>query len=386
MSKAPRVAKYDGLEVFWPDVSILRPGDILLTLNVESDKRTGLKASRVITWATGGRFSHALICSAPPTFVEAIGSRVSTLSLAKCFAHNIENVRVLRYPDAKIAAKAAEFAQFEIGRDYSVAKAVASVFPQRVLAELADAGIFCSALVAQVFVMAGASSFIGTPVEKTTPNTIDKLSGLDDITSIVFRRILSPMNIEAFSALDGDRVASPAARQSEIFNRYAKALTPEISRIRSSYPEANLRPPRTFFEMIRFVMDAIDSIDTMVPSKMSFFEADVMVLDSQAADLMDTGELLEMFRELIDLEDTSLQRDLEESFQAHPDIDIPAMRSILTTSINQLEQRKKAVETFLNWGPARSRFVACYVNLESCSLSALERRVAILKEILTRVS
>ena len=386
MSEPPRVAKYDGLTVYWPEVSRLRAGDILLTLNAESVDRKGSKYSRVITRATRGRFSHALICSAPPTFVEAIGSGVSTLSLAKCFAHSLDNVRVLRYPDAEVAAKAASFAQLEIGRDYSVTKAVASVFPREVIAEIADAGIFCSALVAQVFIAAGASSFMATAVEKTTPATIDAMSGLDDITYELFLPTLAPRNIEAFSALDGDRVASPAARQTEIHNRYAKALRLEARRITSSYPEAGLTPPITFYETMLFVMKAIDAVETRASTKMSAFGPDVMALDRQAADLMDTGELSKMSQDLRGPEYADLQRNLEESFQAHPDIDVHAMRNLLAVSITQIEKRKEAIETFLNWGLTRSQFVARYVNLESQTIADLERRVAIFRDILVRVS
>ena len=120
------LAKYGGVAVYLPVVSRFRPGDILLTLNTESDDRKELRVSRVIARATRGRFSHALICSIPPTFIEAIGPGVSTISLARCFAHNLKNVRALRYPDREVSAKAASLARLEVGRDYSRAKAIAS--------------------------------------------------------------------------------------------------------------------------------------------------------------------------------------------------------------------------------------------------------------------
>jgi hypothetical protein len=385
MPSAPRVKKYNGLTVFLPNIAVLLPGDILLTLNAESEGRKGLKHARVITRATRGRFSHALICSAPPTFVEAIDAGVSTLSLGRCFAHSLENVRVLRYPDAEVSARAANLAQLEVGRDYSKTKAIASVFPERIITKIVDQGIFCSALVAQVFTVAGAAEFSAIPIEKTTPATIDEMSGLQDISSIAFRAALAPGNIETLSALDGDRVPSPSFRQTEINNRYARELKPAAQHIAIAYPEAGLRQPISFFETIRFIMEAVDSIPAMRSQGRSGFEVDVAALDFQAAQLFDTGELAGLLHEILELDDAQLQRSLMESFRAEPDIDVNAMRHYLATSITQLDSRTTALQSFIEWGPERSRAVAGYIAIESLTLAPIERRVDLLKEILARV-
>lgn len=386
MSDVPRNAKYDGLTVLLPDVSRLRPGDILLTLNAEGDDPKGTKMSRAITRTTRGRFSHALICSTPPTFVEAIGPGVSTLSLARCFAHKGENVRVLRYPDTNVATKAARLAQLEVGREYSTAKAVASILPQQVIDKIADHGIFCSALVAQVFSAAGAAEFSETAIEKTTPATIDLLDGLVDITSDIFKPALAPSNIEIMSALDGNRVATPSSRQTEINNRYANALRPAASRIALMYPDAGLVVPTTLFQTIKFIMDAVDAIPIVdVPRRLDF-EAELAELDRQAADLMDTGEQAELLRGIIDVDAAQLQRNLTESFKANPDINVQAMRNYLEVSLTQLEARRRALQSFIDWGMERSRTVRSYVALQEQTLKPIQQRVALLREILRRVS
>ena len=376
------LAKYGGVAVYLPVVSRFRPGDILLTLNTESDDRKELRVSRVIARATRGRFSHALICSIPPTFIEAIGPGVSTISLARCFAHNLKNVRALRYPDREVSAKAASLARLEVGRDYSRAKAIASVFPQQIIAKIAVHGTFCSALVAQVFTAAGASAFSSLAVDKTTPATIDEMDCLEDITSDVFRPALAPNNIESLSALD---VLSPSARQTEINNRYAKALMPTISRIIAAYPEIGLDAPITFFQIIQFIMDAMDASLTVDLAKRSAFKAAVATLDEQAAALFGAGEQLDLLLEIIELDDAQLQRNLDESFKADPDIDISAMRSYLVTSINQLQERRAAVQPFIEWGIKRSRVLAHYIALQEHTFEPIERRVSLLKEILGRV-
>lgn len=385
MLPTSRNPKYDGLMIFQPDISSLRSGDILLTKNAEGDDKKDLKQSNIIARASGGRFSHALICSVPPTFVEAIGLGVSTLSLARCFAHSLENVRVLRHQDQGVAEKAGSLAQLEIGRDYSVAKAVSSVFPQYLIAKIKDTGTFCSALVAQVFISAGASSFAATPIEKTTPATIDEMMDLVDITAKVFRRILSPMNIEAFTALDGDRVISPSAHQTEIYNRYAKEVVPDARSIASGYPEAGLDSPNTFFEIILLIMKAMDVIQIVHSEKRSAFEAELTALDNKVADLFGKGELLIVSKEMENLEGAELERSLKESFEQIPDIDMQAMRDMLNTSKEQLERRNDSLVGFINWGVERSRSVAHYVELHAAVVRFLELRVTTLQEIVGRI-
>lgn len=139
----------DGQMVWLPAVGLVRPGDILLTNNVESRAAKGLKVSGVIRAATRVRFSHTMICSSPPTFIEAV-----------------------------IAAQAAARAQFEVGRSYWVPRAVGSVLSGDA-GRSADRGTFCSALVAQCYALAAAECFQRVSPERTTPATIEVMVVLE---------------------------------------------------------------------------------------------------------------------------------------------------------------------------------------------------------------
>lgn len=98
---------YDGRTVWFPRLERLLPGDILLTRTVYDEVAGGTKDAKLIRAFTFGRFEHAAICTAPPTVAEAGGDDdggVFTLSLTRCFTHDLENVRVLRWPDAEPTA------------------------------------------------------------------------------------------------------------------------------------------------------------------------------------------------------------------------------------------------------------------------------------------
>ncbi|TMJ12183.1 MAG: hypothetical protein E6G94_14325 [Alphaproteobacteria bacterium] len=349
--------QYDGRTVFLPRVGLIRSGDILLTFNAESRDRAGSKTSRLITAATRGRFSHALICSSPPTFVEAISAGVSTLSLARCFAHDLRNVRLLRYPDASVAAEAARLVQLEIGRDYSRARAVSAVFPVRTLSRIEDHGIFCSALVAQAYVTAGGTLFGRTPVERTTPATIDELEGLDDLTEAVFSPGPAPRNIETMSALDGDRAPTLSERQTELSNSYAKALWPVASGIADDFPELERSVTPSFYGLLDFVVNA----------------------------LLDTGELTGLLREIAAADDAMLSATVARSFHGDPDIDVVALRGYLEAGREQLSQRQESIRAWEEWGLEHSVAMRAYLPIDRNAAEAIRRRNTLLEEILGRL-
>lgn len=186
---------YEGRTVLLPDVDRLRAGDILLTRTTSLAGFVEGTQSRKIRLKTGGSFSHAMICSEPPTMVEAIGIGVSTLSLSRCYAHGWESVRVLRHPDTTLAQVAASAAQLQVGRDYSVRRALRAAFPA-IADRISDLGTFCSALVAQSYVGAGDAFFARVPIEHTTPATIENIDGLEDVTRSVFNEGLAPRNMD----------------------------------------------------------------------------------------------------------------------------------------------------------------------------------------------
>ena len=367
-----------------PRVEVVEAGDILLTSNVFSDDRMGLKQSGVIRRMTGGRFSHALICSSPPVFVEAIGTGVSTLSLVRCFAHDVANVRLLRYPDRTVARKAAKLAQYEIGRDYSVARAVRSVFPARILDRVDDHGIFCSALVAQVFISAGASLFGKTPVDRTTPATLDKLSGLIDLTSTAFRSGLMPRNAETMSALDGDRAPTLSARQTELSADCARAVWPMVEVLIAGYPEAGLAAQPAFYSILKLLTEAIDRRDAVPADRRDAFDRDVRALDRGLATSLRGGELAALLTEIENVDGKGMMMAIAQSFAEKPDVDLDGMQGMLKAGIVQLDERNEAIDAWERWGPSRSEALALYLPIERSAAAGIVRRNQAAREILER--
>lgn len=376
---------YDGRTVWLPDVSGLRPGDILLTRSAFGDERA-LAAGERIREATGGRFDHVLICTAPPTVVEAVLPGVSTLSLQRCFVHDRENVRLLRYPDAGVAGRAASLAQLQVGRTYSVRKALASLSRAAAADRAGRRGTFCSALAAQVFAEAGAPAFRELDVERTTPAVLDNLAGLRDVTDVVFQPALAPRNAESMSALDGDRAPSPTEQQTLINLEYADTLCPLAEDFAAHHAEAGLEAPETFYLGIQFIMDAINAEPGVSQDRRSEYRAAVNALDAVAAALLDEGRLSALFTEMERMEVAEIRRAMEESFRPDPDIDARALRQALTAGRETLRRRKDAVESFRRWGVGRSRTVDRYVELETPVIAAIERREQAYAELLNRLT
>ena len=379
MAATRRSLNYDGVDVFLPQVGKLQPGDILLTFNAVSEHQKGLKTSHSIRSITRGKFSHALICSAPPTFVEAIDTGVGTLSLALCFAHSLDHVRVLRYPVEAVARKAAALSQLEVGRDYSIARAVCTVMPEAVVRRIKDRGIFCSALVSEVFTAAGAREFQKTPSFRTTPATLEKMTGLIDITAQVFERGLAPRNIEMLSALDGDRVFSPASPQVEISNRYAKAVLDDAESLAHSYTHAELDPKASLNGMLQFIIDGFDAAargEIPLPA--------IERIDDRLAELIGSGELIAVLREVQSRDEASLRRDLTESFQSIPDIDRTSLENYLVTSRSALDLRQRSVRAIEDKS-SPSKAMNAYLPVDRLAIEHIARRIPVLEAILGRL-
>lgn len=375
---------YDGRMVYVADVAKIEAGDILLTRNVTGGGKKGLAQAKIIRAASGGEFDHVLICAVPPTFIEATGVGVKTLTLQMCFAHELANVRVLRYPEKRVAEKAAQFAQLQVGRDYSTKKAMASVFPRALVDEIADRGIFCSALVAHAFVEAGGDLFMASSVGKTTPATIQKMSGLNDVTELVFRSVLAPPNLERMVPLDAERPPSPSVAQTEITGRYAKELVPLAESIIASFSEAELSTPNTFYDCLTFLMAAVDATTKVSPERQeAYFEA-VSHLDAQAAALLETGELRRVFETLATMDASDISNSITDSFKPHPNIDVVGMCAQRQTTKMQIESRSNAVRQF---APYRINLAAmrAWIDLQEFSIEPFQQRLAAISEILQRI-
>ena len=375
---------YDSRTVWLPAVGLVRPGDILLTNNVESTAAKGLKISGVIRAATGGHFSHAMICSSPPTFIEAVTGGVQTVSLARCFAHDIANVRLLRHPDAAIAAQAAARAQREVGRSYSVPRAVGSVLPGTA-GRAADRGTFCSALVAQCYALAGAECFQRVSLERTTPATIEAMVELEDITALVFASQLAPNNIATMPALDGDGVTSASRPQTEISARYADALLPLADALVASFPEASLTLTPTLYGMLQLIHDAFLAFPRIAEGRQEAYFDSFNTLDGRLAALIESGEMMGLIASVNNSEAGMIERNLRESLKVTPDIDAAAFRNLYEASQLDLARREEALDRY-NAQPGPSKAMRANMAVDRAVAEGLRQRNAVMADILARIA
>lgn len=95
----------------------------------------------------------------------------------------------------------------------------------------------------------------------------------------MFREALAPNNIETLTALDGDVVPTISSCQTEISNRYAKAMLPMAERIAQDYPAMGLEVTPTYFGMLNFVIKAFDALPTVNQSSRSDALTAVEALD-----------------------------------------------------------------------------------------------------------
>ncbi|WP_419755993.1 hypothetical protein [Brevundimonas sp.] len=377
------IPDYNGRKVWLSMPEGLRPGDILLTRNVYGTAKKNLDAT-LIHGATGGEFDHALICTSPPTFAEAISIGVTTLSVYRCFAHELEHVRVLRLPDVETAARAAGLAQMQVGRSYCKRRAVASVFPDAVINRIRSKGIFCSSLVAQVFQQAGAKAFEGVQVARTTPATLANLAGLEDVTWQVFRHDLAPANIEELSALDGERVYTPSYRQTLFTLAYADALLPLADEFAAAFSEADLTPPVTFYELIDFLVSAHRKMSDLPRPLQPAFLTALIDLDNQTDRLMADGALDGVFKEMRALEGASLTNMIAKSYDAKPDIDTAALKGLLS---NRRSEMPKRLEAALSFAPDRDvlKSVDRWCGWQDAVNGDFKASVTLLQEVVQRV-
>lgn len=381
----PIASRFDNRMVWLPRVDRLLAGDILLTTGTASSEGKERKQSGAIRMVTGGHFSHALICSEPPAFVEALPGGASVLSLVNCFALERTNIRLLRYPDQGVAARAARLAQLEVGRDYSFSKAIRSVFPDATLRRVRDHGIFCSALVAQVFVDSGSQRFAATPVDRTTPATIEYLEGLADITDHVFVERLAPRNVETMVALDGSGPKRVSERQTELSARYARETMPLAEAITLRFPQAGLEIRPTYFGTLQFILNANKAAPSLAPAHLPAFLDDLRELDEALYRLISSGEYEALLAEIHALDDLTLQNCLAQSFAPDPDMDLEVLLAFYQTTVSQVETRTAACSEIERAAAGRSRSIGAYAAIEWGAIAHLETRRAVLVEVLTRL-
>lgn len=374
---------YDGRTVFSLQVGQLRPGDIVLTRNRRDPDKKGRKQSAVIALAGASNFSHAAICSQPPTIIEAIGPGVSTLSLANSFYHAERDVRVLRYADETIARRAAAKAGLFLGKGYSVAMAVKSVSPATADASAPMIQTFCSALVAAVYRSAGAPEFQSINPYRTTPGDLTRLAFLEDVTAQVSRPMLAPRNVEELTALDGKRRPSPFDGQAKaLFVLYA-AVADDLEAFIRKW-ELSLATPTTFLETLDFLVKALLWATAGDDPLKQLYLPDLRSIDKKLADAFDRSDMRRMNAVADALDAESLARELRQSFEPDPDIDILAMRGLLGATIGQIESRGWVLQD-AHRNAGLSLIWDRWCDLTASSIQALRSRQTVLREVLDRI-
>ncbi|RYG37357.1 MAG: hypothetical protein EON93_03755 [Burkholderiales bacterium] len=341
---------YNGRTVWLPHLNRLRAGDILLTRSVYDDEAGGTKQAKLIRAVSGGPFEHAAICIAPPTFAEAGGGDeggVFTLSMSRCFAHDLQNVCVLRWPDEETALKAAQFCQLQVGRSYSTIKAIASIVPLDILKT--DRGVFCSSLVAHAYKLADPIAFEQLRPDKISPVGLSKLEGFRDVTDELFHAGPAPRNVETMNALDGKSAPSPADMQTFITKDYAKALIPWSDQFVEAFPEAELERPETFYGFLAFLPLAYDAIVKVAQERHQDYSDALFALDDRAADVLEDRRLSSNMNRIIEIDRTELRRTIAESHKSDPDIDLQHISGLVRARRETLVKRHAAAASFAKY-------------------------------------
>lgn len=380
-----RNPRYDNLQVFKPNLQNLMSGDVFLTRNAESTSFKRKAQSGAIANATGGNFSHALLCTTPPSLIEAIGDGVSQITLQRCFAHDLKNIRVLRYFDQQVAKTAGGMALRFLGQGYSVRGAIRSIMPATAELEMPSDQTFCSALVATAFRAAGAPEFATINPSKMTPASLEMSECFADVTPDAFLKILAPRNIEEMSALDGDRLPSPLGGQTKLFNSYYATLAPLINAFLDQYPGFPSQPPLSLIDCIDFIITTL-AVCQRLPRSGEVERAirELKVIDEVAFNLLAEGKWQEMQKAAQARDDASHHNLIAQSFMAKPDISLADLEGIIRATEFQIVSRSSILnDTARPLGASRAWDE--WVNIAQEVIASLTNRLTILNEVKRRV-
>lgn len=376
--------RYNGLHVYVFDANELQRGDVVLTRNAESTSSKGKAVSDAIAAGSGGDFSHALLCTTPPTLIEAVDAGVSNINSHNCFIHDLKHVRVLRYPNAAIASAAASAAMMSFAKAYSVRAAISSIVPGVHLDQTHDDRTFCSALVAASFRAAGAPEFQTIRPMKTTPASLQKSAHFEDVTTDVLKRVPSFENVEDMSALDGDRMPSPMAGQAKLLFGYYSALLAPIDELMAAYPGLLSFRPTSFFQCL----DMIGALCFEVDKLPDTFEAHDLrqrtkAIDELAYKLLSEGKWQAMQTAAEAVDNKSMHYTLEESFKPDPDIDLEGTLGFIRQTRDQIRSRTSILDD-PGRPPGYSLVWDEWIRLTHVSLQYFEKRSSVLTEALGR--
>ena len=329
--------RYDGKHVLVFDHAALRSGDVVLTMNATAASTIDRAKAKVIARTTGGTFSHALMCTTPPTLIEAISEGVSNISTLRCFVHHPDHLRVLRYTDPQIAAKAGTIAAAAIGKPYATVAALLSIAP--IEADQHQSKVFCSALVAASFKRAGAPELSDINPNKVTPIGLAGF-GLEDVTHVVMRAILAPQNVEELSALDGDRTSSPMSGQAALMNDAFEKIRPSLNAFWNKHYLPGTSQITSFMDCLNLVEGGLRfARGNAANDGVEALAVDLRRLDAAILSAIPSERFLEMMRATILLDSDSLRRIVAESFKSDPDIDVAHVVGMLETSRRQYAMR-----------------------------------------------
>ncbi|WP_192711695.1 hypothetical protein [Methylobacterium sp. OAE515] len=373
--------KFDGLKIFVADISLLRTGDVLLTRNRMTTSLNDRRQADIISVLSGGNFSHALLCTGSPTFIEAVGLGVSNLSLQNCYAHNLTDVRLLRHHDDSIASAAGNWALTRLGQNYSVRLAFESILPSKIVPR-EDRGTFCSALVATAYRAVGAREFADSDPLKITPATLEHSSCFHDVTNTVFKQILAPRNAERMSALDGDRSPSPVSEQAFIHAEIYAAIFSKIHDIVLRYNLPGNKIPDTFMDVLLFIVE-LRKVGKYRDAPQEF-QRDIDLLDVLLREAMSRSRLEMMLYESIKADDNYLERTIRESFDSKPDLDVESLRSMLKATMDQIARRGSIMDN-ADYPRGLSQAWDLWLDLTERSLSAFAVRRQVLEETISRL-
>lgn len=381
MKRNPR---YDGLDVFKFDLNTLRPGDIILTRNAEAATFKERATSDLIALVSRGDYSHALLCTTPPTLIEAIGGGVSNINVQNCFVHDLKHVRVLRYSDPAIARKAASAAMLYFAKGYSVLRAVASVLPEASPVQPSDEAIFCSALVAAAYREAGAPEFATVNPMRVTPATLQKSPHFHDVTDVICKKVLSPKNIEEMSALDGARMPSPMAGQSALLRSYHTALAVPIEALMTEYPALTEHRPTSFFESLKFISGLCLAARRFPDGdETREIKRKAKDIDTLAFELLSEGKLQAMEEAAEARDEESILYTLNESFKPDPDINLEETIGLIQATRAQVASRASILDD-PEKPPGHSLAWEEWERHTRRSLTYFERRLSALNEAMSR--
>ena len=243
----------------------LRPGDILLTRSPNALVSEAIRSITSIRLLAGrgleGReeFSHAAICVAHGTFVEALGSAgVCRLAIRQTAAKDRNNIRVLRLKSGvqnagRIAEQAGKLAEEFMYRRYADWRRFGGMLVGAMQDSVRER-LFCSQLVTAAYEEAGLRLFDDVAPEQVTPGRLTRCELLDDVTDECVTHLSTDDEPEFY--LDG---AERGEREHTQESRDFQAVLSSRAVRKALHRLGIARPPATLLMLQRILIDTRDA-------------------------------------------------------------------------------------------------------------------------------